>query len=60
MLKGVSIGVGTLVGAGSLVSKSLPSGVVATGVPARVIREINFGHNKSQEENENKKESFDD
>ena len=40
VLKGVTIGEDTLVGAGSLVTHSLPAGVVAAGVPAQVIREI--------------------
>jgi len=40
VLKGVNIGSGTLVGAGSVVNKSLPNGVVAAGVPARVIRRL--------------------
>jgi acetyltransferase-like isoleucine patch superfamily enzyme len=38
VLKGVTIGAGTLVGAGSVVVKSLPDGVIAEGVPARVIK----------------------
>ncbi|OPY11912.1 MAG: putative acetyltransferase [Syntrophus sp. PtaB.Bin138] len=38
VLKGVIIGEGTLVGAKSLVTKSLPDHVIAAGVPARVIR----------------------
>ena len=38
VLKGVTIGDGTIVGAGSVVTKSLPAGVVAVGVPARVVR----------------------
>lgn len=37
---GVSIGEDTVVGAGAVVTKDLPAGVVAGGVPARVIREI--------------------
>jgi len=37
VLKGVSIGRGAVVGAGAVVTRSLPSGVVAVGVPARVI-----------------------
>jgi len=37
---GVSIGENTVVGAGAVVTRDLPSGVVAAGVPARVIREI--------------------
>lgn len=40
VLKGVTIGDGTVVGAGSVVTKSLPSGVVAAGVPARTLREV--------------------
>jgi acetyltransferase-like isoleucine patch superfamily enzyme len=32
------VGSGTLVGAGSLVTRNIPSGVVAYGVPARVVR----------------------
>jgi len=37
---GVSIGQDTVVGAGAVVTKDLPGGVVAAGVPARVLREI--------------------
>ena len=37
---GVSIGENTVVGAGSVVTKDLPAGVVAYGNPARVAREI--------------------
>jgi acetyltransferase-like isoleucine patch superfamily enzyme len=40
VLKGVIIGDGTVVGAGSVVTKSLPSGVVAAGIPAKVLREV--------------------
>jgi acetyltransferase-like isoleucine patch superfamily enzyme len=38
ILKGVTIGRRTIVGAGSVVTKSLPSDVIAVGVPAKVIR----------------------
>jgi acetyltransferase-like isoleucine patch superfamily enzyme len=38
ILKGVTIGRGTIVGAGSVVTKSLAPNVIAAGVPARVIR----------------------
>jgi maltose O-acetyltransferase len=37
---GVTIGQDTVVGAGAVVTKDLPPGVVAAGVPARVLREI--------------------
>jgi maltose O-acetyltransferase len=37
---GVTIGNDTVVGAGSVVTRDLPAGVVAMGVPARVRREI--------------------
>jgi maltose O-acetyltransferase len=37
---GVTIGENTVVGAGAVVTKDLPAGVVAAGVPARVLREI--------------------
>lgn len=40
VLKGVIIGERTLVAAGSIVTKSLPSGVVAAGNPAKVLRDI--------------------
>jgi len=37
VLKGVTIGAGTVVGACSVVSRSLPAGVVAVGVPAKPV-----------------------
>lgn len=37
---GVRIGQDTVVGAGTVVTRDLPSGVVAAGVPARVLRAI--------------------
>jgi maltose O-acetyltransferase len=37
---GVTIGQDTVVGAGAVVTRHLPAGVVAAGVPARVRREI--------------------
>ncbi len=41
VLPGVTIGDNTVVGAGSVVTKDLPSNVVAVGNPCRVLREIN-------------------
>lgn len=40
VLKGVHIGEGSYVGALSVVTHDIPSGVIAAGNPARVIREI--------------------
>jgi maltose O-acetyltransferase len=37
---GVTIGRDTVVGAGAVVTRDLPAGVVAAGIPARVLREI--------------------
>jgi maltose O-acetyltransferase len=38
--QGVTIGDDTVVGAGAVVARDLPAGVLAMGVPARVLREI--------------------
>lgn len=40
VLKGVTIGENTLVGAGSIVTQSLPPNVIAAGTPAKVIRPV--------------------
>jgi acetyltransferase-like isoleucine patch superfamily enzyme len=40
VLKGVTIGERTLVAAGSIVTKSLPAGVIAAGQPAKVLRDV--------------------
>jgi maltose O-acetyltransferase len=40
ILPGVTIGSRTVIGAGSVVSRSIPEGVFAAGNPCRVIREI--------------------
>lgn len=37
---GVTIGSGVVIGSGSVVTKDIPSGVIAAGNPCRVIREI--------------------
>lgn len=37
VLPGVEIGAGSIVGAGAVVTKSLPEGCIAVGVPARVV-----------------------
>ena len=43
VLKGVTIGENTVVGAGSVVSRSLPANVIAVGNPARVIKPLPDG-----------------
>ncbi|OSM02164.1 putative Protein CapG [Magnetofaba australis IT-1] len=40
ILPGVTIGEGSYIGAGSVVSTDIPPGVVAAGNPARVIRPL--------------------
>jgi len=42
ILYGVTIGDNTVIGAGSVVTKDIPSGVFATGNPCVVIKQINF------------------
>ena len=46
VLQGVTIGKGTIVGANSVVSRSLPPYVIAVGVPAKVIKKYNFENGK--------------
>jgi len=41
VLPGVTIGDGTVIGAGSVVTKDIPANVVAVGNPCRVLRAIN-------------------
>ncbi len=45
VLKGVTIGQGSVIGAGSVVTRDIPAGVVAAGNPARLIRRLDeSGH----------------
>ncbi|MEJ8591100.1 acetyltransferase [Riemerella anatipestifer] len=46
VLPGVTIGKGTIVGANSVVSKSLPAYTIAVGIPAKPIKKFNFDNNK--------------
>ena len=41
VLAGATIGDGSIIGAGSVVTKSIPAGVIAAGNPCKVIRKIN-------------------
>lgn len=41
IVPGVTIGDNTVIGAGSIVTKDIPGGVVAVGNPCKVLREVN-------------------
>lgn len=40
ILPGVEIGAGTIIGAGSVVTRSIPAGVIAAGNPCKVLRTV--------------------
>ena len=40
ILPGVSIGKGAIIGAGAVVTKDVPPGVLVTGIPARVVKAL--------------------
>ncbi len=44
-MPGVSIGTGSVIAAGSVVTKNIPPMVIAGGNPAKVIKVINEGDN---------------
>lgn len=44
ILPGVTIGDDVVIGAGSVVSRSIPAGVVAAGVPAKIIKSLDQYH----------------
>lgn len=46
VLPGVSIGSNTVIGAGSVVNRDIPDGVIAVGNPCRVLRKITKEDNK--------------
>ena len=41
VLKGVTIGKNSIIGAGSIVTTDIPDNVIASGNPARVIKSLN-------------------
>lgn len=47
ILPGVSIGARTAIGAGSVVTKSIPADVFAAGNPCRVIRDLTAAEQES-------------
>ena len=40
VLPGVTIGVGSVIAAGAVVTKDVPANMIAAGVPAKVIRKV--------------------
>ena len=42
ILPGVTIGKNSIVGAHSLINKDIPDNVIAFGVPAKVIRKLDY------------------
>ena len=50
ILSGVTIGDNSMIGANAVVTHDIPSGVIAAGVPARVIRQISQSQNNSEKQ----------
>ena len=46
ILCGVEIGEGSIVGAGSVVTKHVPPGIIVAGAPARIVREVDTGERR--------------
>ena len=51
ILPGVTIGEGAIVGAGSLVSRDIPAWTIATGRPAKVVKNLTVRNTKENLEN---------
>jgi acetyltransferase-like isoleucine patch superfamily enzyme len=47
ILKGIRIGKNSIIGAGSVVVKDIPENCIAAGIPAKVIKEIEYKNLKS-------------
>ena len=50
ILSGVTIGDNSKIGANAVVTHDIPAGVIAAGVPARVIRQISQSQNSSEKQ----------
>ena len=46
ILPGVTIGQGSIIGANSVVSRSIPANCIAVGAPAKVIKKFNYNNNQ--------------
>ena len=53
VLPGVKIGSNTVIGAGSIVNRDIPDGVIAVGNPCRVLRKITEEDKKKYWRNKN-------
>ena len=56
ILPGVNVGNNSIIGAGSVVTRSIPDNCIAVGNPARVIKKYNFSNNKWEKIDERKNE----
>lgn len=52
ILAGVTIGQNSIIGANSVVTKSIPANCIAVGLPAKVIKKFNFSKNEWERSDE--------